>query len=66
MAPCLFKVRSNSEDLVDEVLDREDVVFSKCLLNHLIVGEGHPLFIDLSVAPLVDQLANSLEVWLTG
>jgi hypothetical protein len=51
---------------VDEVLDTKDVVFSECLLDHLVIREGYPLFVDLSVAALVDQLADSLEVRLSG
>jgi len=62
--PCLFEVGANSENFVDQVLDGKDVVFSECLLDHLVVGEGHSLFVDLSVTALVDQLADSLEVWL--
>jgi hypothetical protein len=66
VATCLFEVRANSEDFVDKVLDRKDVVFSECFLNYLVVGEGYSLFVDLSVTALVDQLADSLEVGLAG
>ena len=66
VAACLFEVGANGEDFVDKVLDGKDVVFPECLLDHLVVGEGHSLFVDLSVAALVDQLANSLEVGLAG
>ena len=66
MAPCLFEVRANSEDFMDKVLDGKNVVFSECLLDHLVIGEGHSLFVNLSVTSLVDQLADSLEVGLAG
>lgn len=66
VVPCLFEVGANSEDFVDKVLDGKDVVFSECLLDHLVVGEGYSLFVDLSVTALVDQLADSLEVGLAG
>lgn len=62
--PYLFEVWPDSENFVDEILDAKNVVFSKCLLDHLIVGEWHPLFFDLSITTLVDQLANGLEVGL--
>ena len=65
MAPCLFEVGPNGEDFVDKVLDGKDVVFSEYLLDHLVVGEGHSLFVDLSVTTLVDELADSLEVGFT-
>jgi len=64
VVPCLFEVGANSENFVDQVLDGKDVIFSEGLLDHLVVGEGHSLFVDLSVTALVDQLADSLEVWL--
>ena len=64
VAPYLFEVGANSKDLVDKVLDGKDVVFSECLFDHLVIGEGHSLFVDPPVTALVDQLANSLEVWL--
>jgi len=66
VAPCLFEVRANSEDFMDKVLDGKNVVFSECLLDHLVIGEGHSLFVNLSVTSLVDQLADSLEVGLAG
>ena len=66
VAPCLFEVGPNSEDFVDKVLDGKDVVFSKCLLDHLVIGEWHSLFVDLSITALVDQLADGLEVGLAG
>jgi len=66
VAPCLFEVGANGEDFVDKVLDGKDIVFSECLLDYLVVGEGHSLFVDLSVTALVDQLADSLEVGLAG
>lgn len=64
--PCLFEVGSNSEDFVDKVLNGKDVVFPESLLDHLVIGEGHSLFVDFSVTALVDQLADSLEVGLAG
>ena len=51
---------------MDKVLDGKDVVFSECFLDYLIVGEGHSLFVNLSVTALVDQLADSFEVGLAG
>jgi len=66
VAPCLFEVGANGEDFVDKVLDGKNVVFSECLLDHLVVGERHSLFVDLSVTALVDQFADSLEVGLAG
>ena len=66
VAPYLFEVGADGEDFVDKVLDGKNVVFSECLLDHLVIGEGYSLFVDPSVAALVDQLADGLEVWLAG
>jgi hypothetical protein len=49
---------------MDKVLDAKNVVFSQCLIDHLVVGEGHPLLINPSVAALVNQFADSFEVRL--
>ena len=60
----LLEVGANSEDLVHEILNREDVVLAESLFNNLVVGEGNTLLVDLAVAALVDQLANGLQVGL--
>lgn len=60
----LLEVGANGEDLVNEVLDREDIVFAKGFLNDSIVGQRDALFVDLAVAALVDQLTNGLQIWL--
>lgn len=64
MATNLLEVRANGEDLVDEVFNREDVVFAELLLNHGVGGKRNALLVDLSVSPLVDQLAHGLQVRL--
>lgn len=64
LVACLFEVWSNGEDFVDEILNAKNVVFSKRLLDHLVIGEWHALLADLSVATLVNQLANGFEVGL--
>ena len=51
---------------MDEILDREDVVLAKGLLNHSVVGKRNTLLVDLAVAALVDELPNSLEVGFPG
>lgn len=83
----LLKVGTNSEDLVDQVFNRNDSILAELLLNEGVVGlgrqavgqiehkcnfkntfatyQGDPLLIDLSVATLVDQLADGLEVGFT-
>ena len=60
----LLEVGANSEDLVHEILNREDVVLAESLFNNLVVGEGNTLLVDLAVAALVDELADGLQVGL--
>ena len=50
----LLEVGANSDDLVDKILDGEDIVLAKRLLDDLVVGEGYTLFVDLAVAALVN------------
>lgn len=58
----LLEVGANGVDLVDEVLDADDAEVAEVLLNDLVVGERQALLVDLTVAALVDKLADGLEV----
>lgn len=55
--PYLLEVGANSDDLVDEILNGEDVVLAEGLLDNLVTGEGHTLLVDLAVSALVNQFA---------
>jgi hypothetical protein len=61
----LFEVRSNSDDLVDNVLDRDDAVLAEVLLDDRVVVQRDSLLVDLAVTSLVDEFTNSLQVGLT-
>ena len=54
----LLEVRPDSGDLVDKVLNAEDVVLAKFLLDDSVIGEGNPLLVDLAVSTLVDQFSD--------
>ena len=58
----LLKVRSHSDDLMDQILHTDDTVFTQVFLNDLIVCERDTLLVDLAVAALVDEFTDSLEV----
>jgi len=59
-----FEVRSDGEDLVNQVLDADDAELAEPLLDD-VVGEGASPTLKLSVAALVDELADRLEVGVT-
>jgi len=59
---CLLEVRTDSEDLVNQVLDADDAVFAKVLLDQGIVRQRDTLLVDLAISTLVDQLADGLQV----
>jgi hypothetical protein len=61
----LLEVGADSVDLVNEVLDADNAELAKVLLNELVVGDGQTLLVDLSVAALVDELTNGLQVGVT-
>jgi hypothetical protein len=61
----LLEVRADSVDLMDKILDGDDSILAQVLLNKLVIGQGDSLAINLSVATLVDQLTDGLEVWFT-
>jgi hypothetical protein len=58
----LLKVRSDGGDLVNQVFYADDAELAQIVFNQLVVGEGDALLVDLAVAPLVDELADGLEV----
>ena len=41
------EVRADGHNLVDEVLDADDAVATKILLNQVVGGDGRPLAVDL-------------------
>jgi hypothetical protein len=61
----LLEVGANSEDLVDEILNTDNAVLAKVLLNNGVVGKSNTLLVDLSVTTLVDKLLDGLQVGVT-
>jgi hypothetical protein len=49
---------------VHEVFDRQDVILAESVLNDRVIGQRDTLAVDFAVAALVDQLTDSLQVWL--
>ena len=43
----VFEVGANGHDLVDEILDADDAVATKILLNQVVGGDGGALAVDL-------------------
>jgi hypothetical protein len=58
----LLEVGADSVDLVDEVLNADNAVLAEVRLDDLVVGEREALLVDLSVAALVDELTDGLQV----
>ena len=54
-----LEIRSDGHDLVHQVFNADDAEFAQVLLDDLVVGERDPLAVDLSVSPLVDEVANA-------
>lgn len=50
---------------MDQVLNGDDTIFAKALLNELVIGQWDALAVDLSVSALVHEFTNALEVRLT-
>lgn len=61
----LLEVGADGVDLVDKILNADNAVLAKVLLDDLVVGEGEALAVDLAVTTLVDELTDSLEVGVT-
>jgi len=58
----LLEVGADGVNLVDEVLDADDAELAEVLLDDVVVGDGEALLVDLSVAALVDELTDGLQV----
>lgn len=55
----LLEIRPNGHDLVHQVFNADDAEFAQILLDDLVVGERDSLAVDLSISPLVDEVANA-------
>lgn len=58
----LLEVRSNGEDLVDQVLDADDAVPAEGALDDRVLRERGAPVVDLAKATLVDELTNALQI----
>ena len=59
----LLEVVTAGPDLVDEVLNAGDAALTELTSNHAVVGQSDSLAVDLSVASLVDELADGVAGW---
>merc|ERR1719225_1005056 len=53
----VLEVRSNSEDLVDEILNADDSHLAQLLLNDVVGGDWGSVPIDLDKSTFVDKIA---------
>lgn len=58
----LTEVGANSDDLVDDVLNAEDVVLAEVVSDDLVAGDRDALAVNLGESALEDELAHRLEV----
>ena len=54
----VLEVGTDSDDLVDEILNADDAELAKLLLNDVVGGDGCPVAVLLDESPLVDQLSD--------
>merc|ERR1719309_1676501 len=59
----ILEVWSNSQDLVDQILNTNNSKFTKRLLNDFIGCNWGSVSVNLDESTLVDEVTNSLEVW---
>ena len=57
----LFEIRPHSNNLMDQILHTNDAKLAQLLLDDLVIGEGYTLLVDLSVATLVDEVADGFD-----
>lgn len=61
----MLEVWSNSVDLVNYVFHADNAILAKLLLNDGVVSESNALLVDLSIAALVNELTDGLEIGIT-
>lgn len=61
----LLEVRTDGDDLVNQVIDGQDTVLTQVFLNDSVVGKSNSLLVDLTETSLVDQLSNGRVRWVT-
>ena len=57
-----LKVRTDSDDFMNEVFDTDNTVLAKGLFNDSIVMDRDTLLLNLGISTLVDQFTNGLQV----
>jgi len=54
----LLEVRTTSNNLMNEILNAQDIMLTKRVLDDLVVGQRNALLVDSSETTLVDQVAD--------
>ena len=60
-----LEVRAGSHNLVHNVFNADDALVAECAFDDGVVGERGSSLLHLAVATLVDEVPDSLEVWVT-
>ena len=60
----LLKVLPNSVDFMNQILCANDTLFSQLLFNDGVICDGNTLFVHFAETTLVDQLTDTLQVWV--
>jgi len=58
-------MRAHCEDLMNDILHAEDVIFAERLLDGGIVGKRNTLFVEFAIPALIDQLPDRLKIGLS-
>ena len=61
----LLKMLANSVDLVDKILNTDYAKLSELLFDDRVVCDGNALSVQFSIATLVDQLTDALQIRIT-
>merc|ERR1719229_380830 len=58
----VLEVWSNSENLVDQILNTDNAHLAQLILNDIVGGDWSSVSIDLDKSTFVDEITNSLQV----
>ena len=57
----LLEIRPHSNNLMNQILHTDDAKFTQLLLDDLVIGEWYTLLVDLSVAALINEVADGFD-----
>ena len=60
-----LEVSTNGVNFLNQILNRQNSMFTKSSFNQLVVGQGNSLFIYFAIPSLIDEFLDGFSRWIT-